>query len=96
MNLFGIAAAAVALVPAPREQVWRDGTCTFAEKDVRFVRDAALPAEGYRLDVSTGGVTVASADDAGAFYARITLKQLIGCGALGTTQPAIPCGTITD
>ena len=41
--MLGILIAAVALVPAPREQVWRDGTCSFAEKDIRFVRDAALP-----------------------------------------------------
>ena len=81
-------AAAVALVPAPREQVWRDGTCAVAEKEVRFTRDAALPPEGYRLDIAPGGVTVASADDAGAFYAMKTLKQL------GTK--AAPCGTVTD
>ena len=78
MNAIVIAAAAaIALVPAPKEQVWRDGTCAYAEKDVRYVRDAALPPEGYRLDIAPGGVTVASADDAGAFYARKTLKQLV-------------------
>ena len=43
MNAIGIVAAAIALVPAPKEQVWREGTCAFAEKDVRHVRDAALP-----------------------------------------------------
>ena len=89
MQIVGIlAVVSVSLVPAPREQVWREGTCVFAEKDVRFVKDAALPPEGYRLDISPGGVTVASADDAGAFYARKTLKQL------GTN--AVPCGTVTD
>ena len=89
MQIIGtIFAAMLALVPAPREQVWREGTCTYAEKDIRFVRDAAIPPEGYRLDVATNGVTVASADDAGAFYARKTLKQL------GTN--AVPCGTVTD
>ncbi|MBR2838716.1 MAG: beta-N-acetylhexosaminidase [Kiritimatiellae bacterium] len=87
-NVFGMMVAAVALVPAPREQAWREGACTFAEGDVRFARDAALPPEGYRLDVSPDGVSVASSDDAGAFYARKTLKQL------GTN--AVPCGTVTD
>ncbi len=90
MNAIGIVAAAIALVPAPKEQVWRDGTCAYAEKDVRYVRDAALPPEGYRLDIAPGGVTVASADDEGAFYARKTLKQLAADGA------SIPCGTVTD
>ena len=75
-NILGIAATALALVPAPKEQVWREGTCAYVEADVRYVRDAALPPEGYRLDITTGGVTVASADDAGAFYARKTLGQL--------------------
>jgi len=88
MNLLGIAIAAIALVPAPREQVWRDGTCDVAEKEVRFTRDPSLPSEGYRLDIAPGGVTVASADDAGAFYAMKTLKQL------GTN--AVPCGTVRD
>ena len=88
MNILGLFAVSIALVPAPREQIWREGTCTFAEKDIRFTRDATMPPEGYRLDIAQDGVTVASADDAGAFYARKTLKQL---GA-----NAVPCGTVTD
>ena len=76
VGFFGMMIAAVALVPAPREQVWREGTCDFVETDIRYVRDAALPPEGYRIDITKGGVTVVSADDAGAFYARKTLKQL--------------------
>ena len=80
--------AALALMPMPRELDWRDGTCTFAETDVVFVRDAALPPEGYRIDIATNGVTVASAGDAGVFYAMKTLKQL------GTNS--VPCGTVTD
>ncbi len=87
---------AIALVPAPREQAWSEGTCAFVEKDIRYVRDAALPPEGYRLDITPDGVTVASADDAGAFYARKTLKQLAESGASGTSSPTIPCGTVTD
>ena len=62
---------------------------------VRFVREAAIPPEGYRLEVASNGVTVASADDAGAFYARKTLKQLaeVGGGALRTARPTnvVPC-----
>ena len=97
MNVIGIMIATVALVPAPREQVWREGACAFAEKDVRYVRDAALPPEGYRLDVTPDGVTVASADDAGAFYARKTLKQLAANGGRDEARPSrIPCGTVTD
>ena len=106
-NILGIAATALALVPAPRELAWREGTCAYVEADVRDVRDAALPPEGYRLEVTPGGVTVASADDAGAFYARKTLKQLAAGdggragarpsrGASGTPRPTIPCCVIKD
>ena len=98
MQMLGMLAVALALVPAPKEQVWREGTCAYVEADVRYVRDAALPPEGYRLDIAPGGVTVASADDAGAFYARKTLKQLAtgyGGGRAGA-RPSLPCGTVTD
>ena len=107
--MFGILIAAVAIVPAPREQVWRGGTCMFAEKDIRVTRDAALPPEGYWIDATTGGVTVASADDAGVFYAMKTLRQMAwdggrdeACpsqgGTVASTRPvvAIPCCRITD
>ena len=89
MHMLGMLAVTVALVPAPKEQVWRDGTCAVAEANVRYVRDAALPPEGYRLEITTGGVTVASADDAGAFYARKTLKQLAaGDGGRAGARPS--------
>lgn len=52
LHVIGGIFATVALVPAPREQAWRDGSCAFAGKEVRFVRDAALPPEGYRLDIA--------------------------------------------
>ncbi len=40
-------------------------------------RDPALPAEGYRLDVSPGGVVIRASAAAGAFYALETVKQLL-------------------
>ena len=99
MQVLGMILAAVALVPAPRELAWRDGTCTFAEKDVRFARDVAIPPEGYRMEVTTGGVTVASADDAGAFYAMKTLRQMADGGrSRGARVPAVTvsCCLIRD
>ena len=47
MTVIGLTAA-LALLPMPREVEWREGTCTFAEADAVFVRDAALPPEGIR------------------------------------------------
>lgn len=47
-------AQAVSLVPQPRKLVEKGGVTTNAA--VRYVTDAAIPAEGYRpFDVSTVG-----------------------------------------
>jgi len=67
------------LVPQPRAV--RETGGVFAptasvEKIVRFERDSAVPAEGYRLSVTASGVRIVSADEAGAFYALKTLEQL--------------------
>ena len=56
--------------------------------------DATIPAEGYRLDVTSGGVTISSSDAAGAFYARQTLRQLAALTA--TNAASIPCCKVED
>jgi hexosaminidase len=43
---------------------------------VRFIRDGSLAPQAYRLVVATSGVTIWSADSAGAFYGMMTLAQL--------------------
>lgn len=53
------------------------------------VRDAALPKEGYVLEVEPGKITITAADDAGEFYARQTLEQL-------AEEGEIPCGRYED
>ncbi|MBQ3096582.1 MAG: beta-N-acetylhexosaminidase [Kiritimatiellae bacterium] len=55
--------------------------------------DASLPPEGYRLVVATNGITIASADAAGAFYAKQTLRQLADAGKCGLV---FPCVEIVD
>ena len=55
-----------------------------------FEKDAALPGEGYRLSVSKDGVRIAAASETGAFYAGMTLRQLLR--ADGT----VPCVEIFD
>lgn len=79
------------------ETDWYDfdrlGLC-LAETPTTYRTDASLPREGYRIDVRKDGVTIASADPAGAFYARQTLRQLATLTA--TNAIAIPCCTIED
>ena len=79
---------AATLVPLPRQVEWQEGSCP-TNAAVREVADAALPPEGYRLDVRPDGVRISSSAPAGAFYARQTLAQL-------AEGASIPCCTITD
>ena len=79
--------AALTLVPQPAQVVERGGSST--NLTVSYERDASIPAEGYRMTVSPTGVTVAASDEAGRFYAGVTLGQL-------TKDGAAPCVEITD
>ena len=50
-----------------------------------------IPCQGYRLTITPQGVVIEAADTAGAFYGRMTLRQI------GRLCPAaLPCGTIED
>ena len=91
------------LVPAPRQMKLTGGEYSVQAKcagdiAVRESTDASLPPEGYRLVVSADGVSVASADAAGAFYARQTLAQLFNdCREKGAKESvALPCLEIVD
>ena len=68
--------AALALVPQPQKMNVGEGVVEKAA--IVRTTDKAIPAEGYRLKVSADGVTIASSDEAGAFYAEQTLRQLRG------------------
>ena len=66
------------LLPWPRTFEQSEGT--YRQKGALSVADetcdARLEKEGYRLTVDAKGIHVAAADDTGAFYARMTLRQL--------------------
>ena len=88
-----------AIVPYPRKVAMLGGAFPLKSKSVdaakiRRVRDAAVPAEGYRLRVAPDGISVASSDDAGAFYAVETLKQLAEADKWGFLS--VPCCEIED
>ena len=91
-----IAAALVQVIPTPAEMQVRDGWFKLTEKSRRqmeFVLDPAcgLPEEGYTLEVSRTRVKAVAATEAGLFYAKQTLDQLV-------TEDGnrIPCVKITD
>lgn len=64
-----------ALMPMPRKVKWQDGTCP-TNAVISKSNDPAIPPEGYRLEVSGNGISIASSDADGAFYAEKTLAQL--------------------
>jgi hexosaminidase len=71
------------------------------EPGVRFTVDATLSPEEYRLVVDQAGVSIVSADDAGAGWAVQTLLQLLpvfvhGSGPMEPTDLAVPYVTIED
>jgi len=45
--------------------------------DIRLRVDSSVPAEGFRLEISTTTVTVSGADSAGVFYGCQALRQLM-------------------
>ena len=64
-----------ALVPMPRKVEWATGTCADTVQVVER-SDPSIPAEGYRLDVKPGTISLAASGLAGFFYGRQTLRQL--------------------
>jgi hexosaminidase len=83
----------VAVLPLPGVRAWP------APVDVRDTSD--LPAEGYRLEIDPGGVTLHVADAAGEVNGRQTLRQLIGPDAfraapVGPEVSVLPCGIVED
>jgi len=87
-----------AVVPRPVTMTMRPGqrvvhVTDVSEKDIARSVDSTLPSEGYRLQIRPDGIAVASADEAGAFYALQTLRQLAvrRWGAL-----YLPCCEIVD
>jgi hexosaminidase len=58
-----------------------------------------LPPEGYRVTITDEAVTVQAADDAGAFYAEQTLRQLRGPDAFRAANihhEPLPNGVVED
>lgn len=78
-------AADIHIVPKPLSIQPGSGTYTLKDgvdgPDVAAVKDSSessLGDEGYDLTVTGKGVTIKSPTDAGLFYGKVTLKQLIG------------------
>ena len=78
-----------ALIPAPSSVAWRDGVLS-KDGPLRMDHVAGLPAEGYELEIATTGAVIRSSSEAGAFYARQTVRQL------RAADGSLPCVLIRD
>lgn len=72
--MLNVVVAALALVPQPQKLLETGGVSSAT--NVVYEIDRGIAAEGYRLAVTKDRIVIASSDDAGAFYARQTLRQL--------------------
>ena len=86
------------LLPRPVSVMPAPGSCAFLS--TVDVRDASLPAEGYRLEITPSGVVLFCGDPAGEFYGRQTLRQLAGPSAFRAASIggalSVPCGVVED
>ena len=55
-----------------------------------------LPAEGYRLKITPEGVELTATDEAGLYYAVVTLRQIARTATLKNHVPELPCLEIKD
>lgn len=95
------------LLPVPRE-IELTGSRVLVDLDTVPVGPnvTSLPPEGYRIAIGEIATTIEAADDAGAFYAKATLRQLARAlkaasgesaeGGRDLTVVELPLGTITD
>lgn len=58
----------------------------------KICNDATLGSEGYRINITAGGITAEAATEQGLRYARTTLLQMLE----QSKDLTLPCGTIED
>ncbi|MDI4647466.1 family 20 glycosylhydrolase [Cohnella hashimotonis] len=60
---------------------------------LRFEREDRLPPEGYHLEIGRDGMSIVYKDEAGAFHAVSTLKQILWARR---DEASLPCLRISD
>ena len=82
------------IIPAPREMRVTGGEY-WATKPPKMEKVAGLPPEGYELSIRPDGMTIRYSDDAGAYYAKMTLFHM-GRGDAQKKCKVYPCVEIKD
>ena len=66
------------VIPVPQEVLPGEGTYRYEDSpEITYRVSKKLAPEAYRLEVRNNGIRITSSDDAGAFYAKQTLSQMI-------------------
>lgn len=63
------------IIPAPQEMRVTGGEY-WATKPPKMEKVAGIPPEGYELSIRPDGMTIRYSDDAGAYYAKMTLFHM--------------------
>ncbi|MGN1232194.1 MAG: family 20 glycosylhydrolase [Candidatus Cryptobacteroides sp.] len=95
-SICNIAKAEDIILPRPAEIIENEGTYTFSGEPVVKVTYRKGPAEGYTLEIGRKGIKIIAADDAGEFYARQSLAQLLNAAERENGQAALQCQVIED
>ena len=73
----------VGVIPRPSSvKILSPSTYCYKESDAVRHYDELIPREGYRLTVDGNGLNIYCSDDAGYFYALVTVRQLLAAGDL--------------
>ena len=65
------------ILPRPAEIIENEGTYTFSGEPAVKISYREGPAEGYTLEIGRKGVRIIASDEAGVFYARQSLAQML-------------------
>ena len=90
----GAAPKTATIIPAPREMRVTGGEYV-AEKPPTLEKVDGIPREGYEISITTNGITIRHSDDAGAYYANMTLFHSGRWDAKAKCK-AYPCLEIRD
>ena len=82
------------IIPAPREMRVTGGEY-WAKKPPKMEKVDGIPPEGYELSIRPDGMTIRYSDDAGAYYANMTLFHM-GRGDAKAKCKVYPCLEIRD
>ena len=67
----------MSVIPLPASTERAEGPGSLLDEAPEVSASLGLPAEGYRLDTTQDRPVIIAADDAGEYYARLTLAQLV-------------------